>query len=687
MADGDASLAVLGGRVCVGTKKLGGTVRFVGPVAFAEGTWVGLEIDVPLGKNNGTVKGVEYFNCADLHGLFLRPSALFAEVSTPLNVIAEDVLQTDQVEHPKPRGTESSAQAVQKEGKVEQKEKEQGLQAKQSQGSAEASNSSMQDAPASESGSPRSPPKKLQKAGNKAIAAKRLAPAKAASKAKVESTSTAEESSARITPQSEESVSAGSAPLIVADQRSNEVKREDTKESRGAIVSKPIEREGKLTNDSNVVTEASANCAVLSEDQQQAMLERMEERFRSRLAESREQLQMDQEKFEDRVRKLEIWSNGLHQSDDSQQISKLNTMESRLSTLEQRADSLHDTAQSAQDSSKRAEERNEMPHADLQQVLGGFRQRLDDFAAKVSSEGESSQYDGRRDEEAPKSESRLSAIEKRLQDCESFHANSNPSVRTQFELEENRSPEGHMEYDFGSLGKRIDVQSSALHEYIAESREALLLVQAQIESCKVKTQNFDEMAGRQSTQSNPELIPHSEKEKDDVSKLDSERLQEIVSNLQEGVADCAAGMHSVRARVDAYHDELQNQSLKTQVSQQKLETRLAKRIDMSLPTPHFLGGGGDEKMETQQTLEGMPQLEAHIDERVGALAANLLTVLPSENLLKQTQKLLEQMPKLEARVDACEKLSLSKRTAWPTTERSPAPLASSGFNPFTLLCV
>jgi len=544
MADGEAPLAVLGGRACVGTKRVGGTVRFVGPVAFAEGIWVGLEIDEPSGKNNGTVKGVEYFNCADLHGLFLRPSALFPEVSSPSEVIAEDVLQMDQAQHPKPTDTESSAQAAQQEGNVEQKEKEQGLQAKQSQDPAEASNSSNQTAPASGNASP---PKKLQKSTTK-----RLPPSKAASKANIQSSSTAEESSA-------------SAPLTVADQRSDEVKREDTKESGGASVSKPIEREGKLTNDrgdenlterfsalesmtlqqmlavqdrvasletelskraSNIVTDASANCAVHTEDQQQAMLDRMEERLRSRLAESREQLQMDQEKFGDRIRKLEIWSNGQHQSDDSKQISKLDTMcEDRLSILERRTDSLLE----AQESSRRAE---------------------------------SPQYDGRRNEEAPESESRLSAVEKRLQDCESrsstaieqartamvaidtyehelqhlraqdqalevrldaasFQANSNSSVRTQLELEENRSPEGHMEYDFGSLGKRIDVQASALNGYIAESRKTVQLVQAQIESCKAKTQSCDEALGRGS---NPELISLSEKEKDDVSKLDSERM-------------------------------------------------------------------------------------------------------------------------------------------------------------------
>ncbi len=31
-----------------------GSVRFVGPVSFAKGVWVGVEYDEPVGKHNGT---------------------------------------------------------------------------------------------------------------------------------------------------------------------------------------------------------------------------------------------------------------------------------------------------------------------------------------------------------------------------------------------------------------------------------------------------------------------------------------------------------------------------------------------------------------------------------------------------------------------------------------------------------
>ena len=39
----------VGEFVIVGTNK-NGTVRYVGPTEFAEGTWVGVELDVPAGK-------------------------------------------------------------------------------------------------------------------------------------------------------------------------------------------------------------------------------------------------------------------------------------------------------------------------------------------------------------------------------------------------------------------------------------------------------------------------------------------------------------------------------------------------------------------------------------------------------------------------------------------------------------
>lgn len=51
-----------------------GIVRFSGATEFAVGKWIGIELSEPKGKNDGSVKDVEYFKCPMLHGVFVRPS-------------------------------------------------------------------------------------------------------------------------------------------------------------------------------------------------------------------------------------------------------------------------------------------------------------------------------------------------------------------------------------------------------------------------------------------------------------------------------------------------------------------------------------------------------------------------------------------------------------------------------------
>mmetsp|Transcript_37434 Transcript_37434/g.98171 ORF Transcript_37434/g.98171 Transcript_37434/m.98171 type:complete len:236 (-) Transcript_37434:93-800(-) len=63
------------GKVCNS-----GTVRFVGQTKFGDTSamWVGVELDTADGKNDGSVEGVRYFDCAPSHGLFVRPNQVVA---------------------------------------------------------------------------------------------------------------------------------------------------------------------------------------------------------------------------------------------------------------------------------------------------------------------------------------------------------------------------------------------------------------------------------------------------------------------------------------------------------------------------------------------------------------------------------------------------------------------------------
>ncbi|XP_016657830.1 CAP-Gly domain-containing linker protein 1 isoform X4 [Acyrthosiphon pisum] len=62
----------IGDRVIISSgqgSKLG-VLRYRGATQFAPGEWCGIELDDPLGKNNGIVEGIRYFECEDKFGLF-----------------------------------------------------------------------------------------------------------------------------------------------------------------------------------------------------------------------------------------------------------------------------------------------------------------------------------------------------------------------------------------------------------------------------------------------------------------------------------------------------------------------------------------------------------------------------------------------------------------------------------------
>ncbi|KAG0219888.1 Kinesin protein 1B [Mortierella sp. NVP41] len=61
----------IGDRVIVESMALSGYLRFVGPTEFKSGTWAGIELDTPTGKNDGSVGGVTYFQCRPKCGIFV----------------------------------------------------------------------------------------------------------------------------------------------------------------------------------------------------------------------------------------------------------------------------------------------------------------------------------------------------------------------------------------------------------------------------------------------------------------------------------------------------------------------------------------------------------------------------------------------------------------------------------------
>ncbi|XP_039992667.1 CAP-Gly domain-containing linker protein 4-like isoform X1 [Xiphias gladius] len=86
----------LGERVLVVGQRTG-VVQFYGKTSFAPGLWLGIELDKPSGKNDGSVGGVRYFSCPTKHGIFAPPSRV-QRIHGSVDCLSE--LSSSRLSHP-----------------------------------------------------------------------------------------------------------------------------------------------------------------------------------------------------------------------------------------------------------------------------------------------------------------------------------------------------------------------------------------------------------------------------------------------------------------------------------------------------------------------------------------------------------------------------------------------------------
>ncbi|KAK4871535.1 hypothetical protein RN001_015659 [Aquatica leii] len=70
---------VIGESVLIRPYNSSGVVAYIGPTEFATGTWVGVDLDAPKGKNDGSVQGICYFVSRPKHGMFVRADKLILD--------------------------------------------------------------------------------------------------------------------------------------------------------------------------------------------------------------------------------------------------------------------------------------------------------------------------------------------------------------------------------------------------------------------------------------------------------------------------------------------------------------------------------------------------------------------------------------------------------------------------------
>ncbi|XP_013793593.2 CAP-Gly domain-containing linker protein 2-like, partial [Limulus polyphemus] len=66
---------IIGDRVWVNGKRPG-YIQYIGETQFSHGDWAGVVLDDPVGKHDGYVGGIRYFQCEPKRGIFVRPYKL-----------------------------------------------------------------------------------------------------------------------------------------------------------------------------------------------------------------------------------------------------------------------------------------------------------------------------------------------------------------------------------------------------------------------------------------------------------------------------------------------------------------------------------------------------------------------------------------------------------------------------------
>jgi kinesin family protein 13 len=66
----------VGESVQIRPSNYSGVIAYIGGTEFAPGPWIGVELDTPQGKNDGSVKGVRYFTCPAKRGMFVKSQKL-----------------------------------------------------------------------------------------------------------------------------------------------------------------------------------------------------------------------------------------------------------------------------------------------------------------------------------------------------------------------------------------------------------------------------------------------------------------------------------------------------------------------------------------------------------------------------------------------------------------------------------